>query len=354
MSSGYIFAVLVSLGLLALINPAAAQSTYSCLTGAECDTYVKGSRSTSNGVTYCCYGTSITTETIDGQPSCECDGFGVDGNWASWGSWSGCSKTCGAGTKIRNRTCTNPAPAHGGLYCHGSKYGSKTCNTQLCPGIINPAATYACLKGDVCDGDINQVEYGGVTYCCRWGHRRRWNVNTDPISCECNEAKVNNWGPWGSWTGCSRTCGTGTKTRSRTCTNPAPSNDGLQCHGYKDGSKPCYTKPCPNSDSDSDSDSDQISAVNGNWASWGSWSGCSKTCGAGTKTRNRTCTNPAPAHGGQQCDESMSESKTCNTKPCPTPTTAPRKATTKSNNSSQLPTATWISVCVTSIISLVF
>lgn len=41
--------------------------------------------------------------------------------------------------------------------------------------------------------------------------------------------------------------------------------------------------------------------VNGNWSQWEAWSSCSATCGSGSKTRTRTCTDPKPAHGGKKC-----------------------------------------------------
>ena len=57
--------------------------------------------------------------------------------------------------------------------------------------------------------------------------------------------------------------------------------------------------------------------VNGNWATWGVWTTCTSTCGPnGTRTRDRTCTDPAPLHGGDDCSSTISgdlETESCNT-----------------------------------------
>ena len=45
-------------------------------------------------------------------------------------AFSGCSKTCGGGTRIR--TCTNPEPRNGGKGCVG--VSQETCHTQACNG----------------------------------------------------------------------------------------------------------------------------------------------------------------------------------------------------------------------------
>jgi len=67
--------------------------------------------------------------------------FTVDGNWAGWTSWSGCSVSCGGGKKSRTKPCTNPAPAYGGKTCGGSGREEQTCSTNNCPSTI-----YICVN----------------------------------------------------------------------------------------------------------------------------------------------------------------------------------------------------------------
>ena len=104
----------------------------------------------------------------------------------------------------------------------------------------------------------------------------------------CLLGKVN--GGFTVWSACTKTCGTG--IRSRTCTNPRPANGGDTCVGSTKGA--CTVKYCP---------------VNGGFTFW---SACTKTCGTGT--RSRTCTNPRPANGGANCAGVSREN--CNTQAC--------------------------------------
>ena len=51
--------------------------------------------------------------------------------------------------------------------------------------------------------------------------------------------------------------------------------------------------------------------VNGKWTKWGLWSVCSVSCGVGVNVRRRSCTNPAPAFGGNNCTGESMDVKDC-------------------------------------------
>ena len=58
--------------------------------------------------------------------------------------------------------------------------------------------------------------------------------------------------------------------------------------------------------------------VNGGWSNWDTWSACSVTCGLGSRTRNRTCTNPTPSGTGKSCHGHAEDTVRCTDKPeCP-------------------------------------
>ena len=59
----------------------------------------------------------------------------VDGGWNDYEDWSPCSEECGEGTRVRSRSCSNPAPSNGGKECEGDSHETESCNTDPCPGI---------------------------------------------------------------------------------------------------------------------------------------------------------------------------------------------------------------------------
>ncbi|KAI5158822.1 A Disintegrin And Metalloproteinase With Thrombospondin Motifs 20 [Manis pentadactyla] len=53
------------------------------------------------------------------------------------------------------------------------------------------------------------------------------------------------WGPWGPYSSCSRTCGGGIKHTARLCDRPEPRNGGRFCVGRRVKFRSCNTGPCP-------------------------------------------------------------------------------------------------------------
>ncbi|XP_076472602.1 hemicentin-1-like [Babylonia areolata] len=179
---------------------------------------------------------------------------------------------------------------------------------------------------------------------------------TSAFQAQACPAVNGNWGSWGSWGGCTKTCGTGTKTRTRACDNPAPSNGGSDCSGSGTDSSNCNTQGCPgnltshrwlpvdcrhwdfNSLPCQKSKTDvavygvlgikrcgnivtgmvqTMRQLNGGWGNWASWGACSVTCNSGTQTRTRNCDSPAPLNNGAYCSGSDTDSQNCFPVHCP-------------------------------------
>merc|ERR1712179_887522 len=113
-------------------------------------------------------------------------------------------------------------------------------------------------------------------------------------------AKVNgNWATWTKSGTCSKVCGSGKQNFTRTCSNPTPAHGGNVCQGSPSKSETCNPQAC---------------AVHGNWTVWSKSGVCSKACGAdGKQNYTRTCSNPTPAHGGNNCTGPTEKSESCNT-----------------------------------------
>ena len=164
-----------------------------------------------------------------------------------WTVWSPCSTTCGTGFRSRNRNITTPA----------ANWGNE------CPS--NKIEQEPCLE---------------------------------------NECKVDGaWTQWSRWGYCSESCGTGVRSRSRTCSDPVPQYGGEECDGANLETKECFLKVCP--------------PVDGGWTSWSRWTICSKSCGWGEQRRTRTCTDPVASHGGRECSGERFQNNKCMLRRCP-------------------------------------
>ncbi|XP_070177221.1 coadhesin-like isoform X1 [Littorina saxatilis] len=271
-----------------------------------------------------CVGSSRMQET----PSCNTQPCPINGGWTDWTEQfrTACTKSCGTGSQIvtKVRTCTNPSPANNGSFCSGQNSMQETprCNTQLCPvdggwtdwaEQSRTACTKSCGTGNLTVTKVrtctNPAPAHGGTSCSGSSSMQ------ETLSCNTQPCPID--GGWTDYaeqsrTACTKSCGTGnlTVTKVRTCTNPSPAHGGTSCSGSSSMQEilSCNTQPCP---------------INGGWTDYSEQSrtACTKSCGTGnlTVTKVRTCTNPAPAHGGASCpgSSSMQETPSCNTQPCP-------------------------------------
>ncbi|EDO26284.1 predicted protein, partial [Nematostella vectensis] len=106
---------------------------------------------------------------------------------------------------------------------------------------------------------------------------------------------------WTEWTKCTSSCGKGVRSRSRSCTAPAPELGGKPCVGPTEQTMACDYGDCP---------------VNGTWSPWTGWQSCSATCGDGVQSRTRTCNFPQDANPGSMCEGDDTEQKPCKIKRC--------------------------------------
>ncbi|KAL5005950.1 hypothetical protein ScPMuIL_017108 [Solemya velum] len=227
----------------------------------------------------------------------------VNGEWTSWTATDDCSVTCGTGEQSFGRSCSNPTPAHGGLSCNGSSGKSEQCQEDPCP----------------VDGQwTSWEESGGCSVTCGTGEQSLWRSCANPppmyngLDCvgnntmteECVENPCPVDGNWTDWTtgNCSVTCGSGVRTNTRTCTNPEPQYDGADCDGDSEETEECEDTPCPG---------------DGGWTEWESWDDCSVTCGVGVENFGRSCTNPPPTHGGLECVGDDNKTESCDRGNCP-------------------------------------
>ncbi|CAG2213837.1 unnamed protein product [Mytilus edulis] len=194
----------------------------------------------------------------------------TDGGWSSWSaiSWTtGCSATCDVGTQNgrRTRKCTNPSPLNGGKQCSGSSTLGVTrkCNDRDCPPVDGGWSNFTPVS---------------------------WNMDCS-ATCKCDYGVESGY-------------------KNRTCTNPEPAYGGKECLGesFATDVRQCTLKECP---------------VDGGWGNYSlvQWSGlCSTTCGFGTESgvKTRTCSNPNPAYGGDDCvgETNSTETRQCKLKDC--------------------------------------
>ncbi|MDM8525038.1 DUF4114 domain-containing protein [Desulfococcaceae bacterium HSG8] len=251
----------------------------------------------------------------------------------SWktGSWGDCDNSCGYGEQTRNVYCERDSDGRqvSDGYCSGTKPASgQNCQDYAgCP-VENPeiynvgpsSGTYKIgdhiritwntkdipsdadmkisIKRDSYRQPYENADYkvltrsakntGSVTLSIQDGINPAsdWRVWMADIAGQAEAARASgtisisaaeiySWDT-GSWSGCSNTCGDGTKTRAVYCKR---NSDGRQVSdSYCSGSKPDTSSSC----------SDYSECESYFWYT-DSWSSCSNDCGSGTQSRNVYC-----------------------------------------------------------------
>ncbi|XP_076227751.1 A disintegrin and metalloproteinase with thrombospondin motifs 7 isoform X1 [Nomia melanderi] len=123
----------------------------------------------------------------------------IDGGWGEWGSWSECSRSCGAGVSIVERKCDHPEPAHGGKFCIGERRRYKICNTQPCP---EGTPSFRAVQCSNYDGK----EYKGKNYT--W---LPYFDQTEPCELYCTDTEESVIVPWGEAALDGTPCNVGTR-----------------------------------------------------------------------------------------------------------------------------------------------
>uniref|UniRef100_A0A3Q2Y1R9 Uncharacterized protein n=1 Tax=Hippocampus comes TaxID=109280 RepID=A0A3Q2Y1R9_HIPCM len=258
--------------------------------------------------------------------------FPVSGSWCDWSTWTPCSRTCGAESVSRYRSCGCPEPKAGGQPCPGEQEIHNGVGAQI--------------QRQPCPGGISS----GVLHC-------------HPLpGCYVDGG----WGQWAIWSSCSVSCGGGVHFRRRQCDNPSPQSGGRGCLGIGEQQRDCNTHLCtgiracslcsrwfslfthfvklnmmsacyfletgflPMQFTDSQKCMLLLSETLmrmyhfvltldtvGPWRPWSQWSVCSVSCGGGQQSRFRMCgSSGCSGISRKKCQGEKNQVKPCNTKPC--------------------------------------
>uniref|UniRef100_A0A8C1J5N4 Sema domain-containing protein n=1 Tax=Cyprinus carpio TaxID=7962 RepID=A0A8C1J5N4_CYPCA len=267
------------------------------------------------------------------RPQCggmECVGANIEvancsrnGGWTPWSSWAECSTSCGIGFEVRQRSCNNPAPRHGGRVCVGQAREERLCNENSpCPVPVSWVSWSSWSKCSVaCGGGLQSrvrtCENGNTCPGCPLEYKA---CNLD--SC----AEVRRTTPWTPWYPVNVTqMGARKEQRVRyTCRALLADPHDLQL-----GKRKIETRLCPTSDGAAACETDglvedllrmgrPVTRVQGAaWSSWETWSACSKECSKGFRTRKRSCATPDGKSTPFACSGAPVEYQDCNTQPCP-------------------------------------
>ncbi|XP_075994726.1 A disintegrin and metalloproteinase with thrombospondin motifs 12-like [Genypterus blacodes] len=166
-------------------------------------------------------------------------------------TWSSCSKDYI--TRFLDRGwgfCLDDRPSKRDLTTPLARLGVRYTTHHQCQLQYGPNATFCPEVDNVC-----QILWCSVNGSCRSkldspidGTRcgpEKWCISGECVIVGKLPETVNGgWGQWGTWSHCSRTCGTGVQSAERECNNPKPEFGGKYCTGERKRYRTCNTKSC--------------------------------------------------------------------------------------------------------------
>ena len=121
------------------------------------------------------------------------------------------------------------------------------------------------------------------------------------------------WNEFEEWSACTKDCGGGKRSRSRTIKTEA-SNGGRKCTGVTSEQESCNTHGCKGKhctffhianytlvqtiEANANNYILHFLAVDGNWGQWSPFTRCNTAC---KKTRTKLCNDPSPKNNGNKC-----------------------------------------------------
>uniref|UniRef100_A0A3P9IEV0 Semaphorin 5B n=1 Tax=Oryzias latipes TaxID=8090 RepID=A0A3P9IEV0_ORYLA len=243
-----------------------------------------------------------------------------NGGWTPWSSWGQCSTTCGTGFELRQRSCNNPSPRHGGRVCVGPSRDERFCNEGVpCPQPIfwTPWSSWTKCS-TACGGGVHSrvrtCENGNSCPGCALEYKA---CNLEA----CPEVKRNTpWTPWMPF----NVSQSGARHEQRTrymCRAHLSDPHDLQIGRRKTETRICKhdgTAACETDSLVEELLKIPVVRVAGlGWSSWETWSSCSQSCSKGYRTRRRTCAGPEGKSAPVACRGSPVEYQDCNVQACP-------------------------------------
>ncbi|CAL8291163.1 unnamed protein product [Lota lota] len=303
-----------------------------------------------------------------------------NGGWTPWSSWGQCSTSCAIGFEVRQRSCNNPSPRHGGRVCVGQSREERLCNEKTpcplpvrwtpwgawarcsaeCGGGVH-SRTRVCENGNSCPGCSTEYEACGLDACpevrrntpwtpwipvnvsrdgARQEQRSRYTCRallSDPHLLQLGKRKVETRSCPADGAGACETDALVeelVKSSGRTTPRLHGARWGTwetwsacsrECSGgFRVRKRSCATPDgrthppgaCSGSPVEYQDCNPQPCSVSGGWSCWASWSQCSASCGGGHYQRSRSCSNPSPSHGGDICLGLHTEEALCSTHTC--------------------------------------